>query len=97
MDKIRSYISIAAKAGAVTSGALSLEKCVRSRKAKLVLIAEDASKRTKKEWKALCEANKVPCRVCGTKEMLGRSCGREYRAALALTDKGLADAVLANL
>ena len=48
MDKIRSYISIAAKAGTVVSGALSVEKCIRSHKAKLVLIAQDASENTVK-------------------------------------------------
>lgn len=43
-----SLVGLAAKAGKVVSGEFATEKAVKSQKASLVLIAEDASENTKR-------------------------------------------------
>ena len=45
----------------------------------------------------MCDYYKVPLYFYGTKEALGHFIGKEYRASLAITDAGLANAVLKQL
>ena len=53
-DRALSMLSLAAKAGKVASGEFSVEKAVKSRKAYLVLVADDASENTKKLFRNMC-------------------------------------------
>ena len=46
-DRILNLIGLAMKAGKVVSGEFSVEKCIKSGKARLVIIATDASENTK--------------------------------------------------
>ena len=91
--KVFSYIGLATKSGKIASGEFSTEKAVKEGKAWLVLVAEDASNNTKKMFTNMCTYYEVPIYFFGEKTELGHAMGKEYRASLALTDKGLADAV----
>ncbi|WFR60213.1 ribosomal L7Ae/L30e/S12e/Gadd45 family protein [Anaerocolumna sp. AGMB13025] len=91
--KVFSYIGIAAKAGFLTSGEFMAEKAVKDGKAKLVIVAEDASDNTKKMFTNMCTYYKVPIYFFGEKTKLGHAIGKEFRASLVLLDKGLADMV----
>lgn len=88
-----SMLGIAAKSGNVVSGEFSTEKAVKTNKAYLVLVAEDASNNTKKMFRNMTDFYQVPLRFFGTKEELGKSIGKEFRASLAITDENLAMAV----
>lgn len=91
--KVFSYIGLATKSGKIASGEFSTEKAVKEGKAWLVLVAEDASNNTKKMFTNMCTYYQVPIYFFGEKTELGHAMGKEFRASLALTDKGLADAV----
>lgn len=91
--KVFSYIGLATKSGKIASGEFSTEKAVKEGKAWLVLVAEDASNNTKKMFTNMCTYYQVPIYFFGEKTELGHAMGKEYRASLAFTDKGLADAV----
>lgn len=91
--KVFSYIGLATKSGKIASGEFSTEKAVKEGKAWLVLVASDASNNTKKMFTNMCTYYQVPIYFFGEKTELGHAMGKEYRASLALTDKGLADAV----
>lgn len=41
----------------------------------------------------MCEYYQVPMAVYATREELGHCIGKEFRASLAVTDKGLAESV----
>lgn len=79
------------KAGKLVSGEFLTEKAVKSMKATLVIVAEDASDNTKKMFTNMCTYYEVPLYFWGKKEDLGAAIGREYRASLALTDAGFRD------
>lgn len=96
-DKVLAVLSIAAKAGFIASGEYQTEHAVKSEKAYLVVVAVDASDNTKKMFRNMCEFYNVPMEVYGEKEQLGHSIGKEFRASLAVTDKGLADSVRKKL
>lgn len=96
-DKVLSMIGIAAKAGKVASGEYQTEHEVKSYKAHLVIVAEDASDNTRKKFQNMCEFHKVPIAFYGDKESIGHAIGKEFRASLAITDEGLAKAVQKKL
>ena len=91
--KVFSYIGLAAKAGKLASGEFMSEKVVKEGKAKLVIVAEDASNNTKKMFTNMCTYYKVPIYFFGEKTQLGHAIGKEFRASLVLQDKGLADEI----
>ncbi|MDE7232993.1 MAG: ribosomal L7Ae/L30e/S12e/Gadd45 family protein, partial [Lachnospiraceae bacterium] len=81
----------------VVSGGFATEQAVKSGKARLVIIAEDASGNTRKKYNNMCDFYRVPCVIHGTKNVLGHSMGKEERSILALTDEGFADSIQKHL
>ncbi len=97
MDNWIRYISIAAKAGKVRSGGEQAARCIEGGKAKLVIIAEDASPGSAGKTEALCQRHGVPVITGPGKETLGNLCGRDMRSAVIITDKGIAEAILQKM
>lgn len=95
--KVLSLIGLATRAGKTVSGEFSTEKSVKSGKGYLVLVAEDASENTRKKFRNMCDFYQVPVFVLGSKEELGRYCGKEFRASLAVQDENFAKAILKEL
>lgn len=96
-DKVLSMLGLAAKAGNVASGEFSTEKAVKTFHAELVIVAGDASDNTKKMFRNMCEFYEVPYYEYTTKEILGHAIGKQFRASIAVTDPGLANAVIKQL
>ena len=96
-DRVFSLLGLAAKAGRIASGGFSAEEAVKSRKARLVLIAEDAQANTVKKFTDKCTFYKIPFRFYGSKEALGHAVGKDPRACIAVTDKGFAESILSKL
>ena len=97
MDNALRMVGIATKAGRVASGEFMTENAVKSGKAALVIVAGDASANTKKKFNNMCGFYKVPIRAYSTKEELGRAIGKEFRASMAVTDEGLAQAIMKKM
>ena len=92
-QKVLNLIGLATKAGKTASGEFSTEKAVKTGKASLVIVSEEASDNTKKMFSNMCTYYKVPLYMLGEKEELGHAMGKEMRASLAILDEGLATAV----
>ena len=92
-QKVLNRIGLATKAGKTASGEFSTEKAVKTGKASLVIVSEEASDNTKKMFSNMCTYYKVPLYMLGEKEELGHAMGKEMRASLAILDEGLAKAV----
>ena len=82
--KILNLLGLATKAGKIASGEFAAEKAVKSGKAHLVIISEEAS-------------DKVPIYFFGKKEELGHAMGKEMRASLALLDAGFSKALVKQM
>ena len=91
MDRVLSFLSLATKAGKTASGEFATEKAVKDGRAFLVITAADASDNTKKHFKDMCAYRSIPFRIYSDKEKLGMACGKEYRAQVAICDKGFSD------
>ena len=96
-NKVLSLLGLATKAGKVASGEFSTEKSVKTGKGFLVLVADDASQNTKKKFQNMCDLYEVPIYFIANKEELGRFCGKEFRASLAVQDENFAKAMLKEL
>ena len=96
-NKVLSLLGLATKAGKVASGEFSTEKSVKTGKVFLVLVADDASQNTRKKFQNMCDFYEVPIYFIANKEELGRFCGKEFRASLAVQDENFAKAMLKEL
>ena len=96
-NKVLSLLGLATKAGKVASGEFSTEKSVKTGKGFLVLVADDASQNTRKKFQNMCDFYEVPIYFIANKEELGRFCGKEFRASLAVQDEKFAKAMLKEL
>lgn len=63
---------------------------VQSNEAKLILIAEDISERSKKTLVNKCKSYRVPYFVVEDRVELGKAIGKSDRVAVSITDKGFA-------
>jgi len=96
-DKVLSMVGLAMRAGKVLSGEFSVEKGIRSHQAYLVIVSNQASENTKKNFSDMCSYYKVPIFYYGSKEELGMAIGKPFRASIALTDSGFANAVMKQI
>ena len=96
-DKAYGYLGLAARAGKAPSGEFQTEEAIKRGKAGVVVLATDASENTKKHFKDMCEYRNIPFVELTDKEELGHRIGRSFRASLAITDQGLAEAFLKAL
>ena len=91
MDKALNYLALARKAGRVELGEEPVGAVTRAVKARLVVVANDASDHTWRRAKSFVAGTEQQCiRVPFTKEELGFVVGRTSLAIAAFTDAALA-------
>ena len=89
-NKIYGLIGLARRAGKISFGTESSIETIEKKKAKLVIVAEDSSDRTKKNFKELCEKLNVSFRITGTIEDLSKSIGQVNKAVIVIKDENFA-------
>jgi ribosomal protein L7Ae-like RNA K-turn-binding protein len=94
---IYSFLGLAKKAGKLVSGGDTCARALKSGKAFLVIVAEDASENTKKEFKDSCSYRGVNICYFGKKELLGKYTGKDIRSVIAILDKGFSDELKARI
>ena len=96
-NKILSLVGLATKAGKTVSGEFCTEKEVKTGRAALVIVADDASANTKKKFQNMCDFYEVPIYFYEDKDALGHAMGKEFRASLAVLDEGFAKGIIKQL
>ncbi len=92
--KISNMLGLAKRAGMLASGETAAVSAVKAGKARLLVIAEDASDNTGKRFSDMAAYRNIPLIRCGSRDELGRSIGQGLRSSAAITDQGMADAIL---
>lgn len=92
-DKLLGLLGLAARARKITTGEELVIKDIRSGKAKLVLIASDASNNSRKKIEDKCKYYNVEYHFFGDRFTLGHAIGKETRIAIAIIDDGFAKKV----
>ncbi|NLB23665.1 MAG: 50S ribosomal protein L7ae [Clostridium sp.] len=93
-DKFLSLLGLCQKARKMVSGSMQCESTIRSGKAYLVIISEEASEATKDEFTHLCTSRDVPFIIFGGKDQLGGAIGKYSRTLLAVTDSAFKEMLL---
>ena len=92
-NKIYGLLGISAKAGKVISGTDIVLENISKGKIALVIVAEDASEKTKKNIKYFCEKENVDMIVFGDIFKNSKAIGKQNRAIIAVKDVNLAEAI----
>ena len=90
--KLKNLLSMAQRANMLASGEFAAEQAIRGGKAKMLLVAADASAETKKRYENMTTNNGVSLYFVLNKEELGQIIGKEFRAAVVILDQGFAKA-----
>ncbi|MCD7717160.1 MAG: ribosomal L7Ae/L30e/S12e/Gadd45 family protein [Lachnospiraceae bacterium] len=96
-DSVLSLVGIAKKADRVVSGEFQTETAIKSDRASLVMISLEASGNTRKKFQNMSSFYKIRAYLYGSREELGAASGTGFRAVLAVTDDGLANAIESKL
>ena len=86
--KILGMLGLASRARKITFGADSTIENIK--KVKLIIIAEDASERTKTKFIKLAEDSKIPIIIGGNIEELSKSIGKQNKAIIGVKESNIA-------
>ncbi|MGV3464701.1 MAG: YlxQ family RNA-binding protein [Heyndrickxia sp.] len=95
--KAMSLLGLANRARKVISGEELVLKEIKSSRAKLVLLSNDAAPNTSKRIQDKCLFYKVPVVMIDNREELGSAIGKEARVVVAISDAGFAKKLTALL
>ncbi len=94
-EKIYSFLGFAARARKLVWGKERLRDYIKApKKVKLVVIAEDASERTKYDIKLRCKNTGTEFLVIFTKKELGKLLGKDEISAVGVEDENIIKGVL---
>lgn len=90
MDKLKALnlLGMAYRARKVINGYDSVMISITSNKAKIVLVASDASSKTIEAFSKKCHFYNVPMFVCFDTEELSKAIGKGLAKVLAISDQG---------
>jgi ribosomal protein L7Ae-like RNA K-turn-binding protein len=88
MNKLLNSFGLALRAGALISGENVVLDAITSRKAKLVLTANDISDGSFKKFNDKCNSNDIELvKLEFDRYQIGAALGKEFRVCIAVTDK----------
>lgn len=92
--KVLGLLGLATKAGKISFGIEACKDMVIKKKAKLIIIAEDAADRTKKQMKELCIIAGIRYLEFGTIKIISQSIGKVNKAVIAIREESFSKAII---
>lgn len=92
-NKLMGMLGLATRAGKIAFGTEASIECINKRKAKLVIVAEDCSEKTRKNFEFLCKKNNIPILIHETVESLSKAIGNENKAIICIKDTNFANEI----
>lgn len=90
-------LGLAQKAGKLASGDYAVKAALKAGKARLLVVAADASANSKKDVLFLAETFDVPVAECLTRDELGWAIGKAKRTAIVVLDNNFATMINNNI
>ncbi len=94
MSKFMSFLGLCMRAQKAAAGETAAVNAIKSGKADLIIVSEDASDNTKKKFRNSAEYYKVNIIFFGKKDELGKAIGKNETSVLAVCDSGFAEKIL---
>lgn len=85
-DRLYGLLGLATRAGKMVFGTEACKSSIEKKKVKLLIVATDASERTKKSFYEICEEFNVPMCEKLTIESISNSIGKGNKAVIGITD-----------
>lgn len=92
-DKALGLIGISAKAGKIAFGTEQVKENLEKKKVDLVILAQDASGKTKDNFEFLCKKLNIKVVTYQTIEVLSKTIGKKNKAVLGIKDKNLGEEI----
>lgn len=93
INKVYGLLGLMARARKITYGADACLEEIKKKKIKLVLVAEDASEKTKKNFRYYCTENQIPIVFYGEIDNLSKAIGKSNKAIIGIKDSGVAQKI----
>lgn len=91
--KIGTLLGFAAKSNQLLLGEYSVETGIKTKKAKLVILAEDVNIKRREKLQYWCQDMEIPFLTFGNKEEFGKLLSKKPLGLLAVTDAQMAKAI----
>lgn len=89
-NKVLGLLGLCARAGKAISGTDACIEAMKKQKVKLLLVAEDASEKTKKNMKFYAQKEEIPVCIYGQIEELSKAIGKQNRAVIGIGEPNFA-------
>ena len=93
-NKVLSLLGLCMKAGFLSTGEVAVESAIKSGKANIVILANDASSNTIKKFENSTKFYNIKLIRYSKKEELGRGLGKAERSVLAVCNHGFANKLI---
>ena len=87
-------IGLATRAGKIVFGTEAVLKEIEKSKVKLIIIATDASERTKMKFKKICEQEKIPIYEILNIEEISKTIGQCNKAIIGIKDTNFSNEII---
>ncbi|MFZ5827212.1 MAG: L7Ae/L30e/S12e/Gadd45 family ribosomal protein [Bacillota bacterium] len=94
---LHSMLGLCQRAGKLVSGDFAVEQALRRGKADLLLLAEDASERTREKFLKLAEQAGTRCFSVGDRADFGSALGKADRAVVAIQSRDFTKGIIGIL
>ena len=91
--KVLGMLGISAKAGKIVCGNDATIEDIEKHRVKLVIVAENASERTKKNIKNICDKSNVPILEFGDIDEISKTIGKSNKAIIGIKSKSLSEEI----
>ena len=88
--KIEGLLGLCMRAGALSFGNDACMELIQKKKVKVILIAEDAADRTKRNFTFCCNQNQIPICFYGKIEDLSKAIGKTNKAIFGIRNQSFA-------
>ena len=93
-NKIINLLGLATRARNIVSGDNAVENALKLNKVKMLIISEEASDKTKKNYKFYANKYNIPIIFMGKIEELSNAIGEKNRAIIGIKDRNIANQII---
>lgn len=94
INKVYGLLGLAARARKVVSGTDACIQEIKKNGIKLLIVAEDASEKTKKNFQFYCKNSGIPIYIFGNIEELSKTIGKSNKAIIGIKEENFSKEIV---
>lgn len=93
-DKICGLLGLATRAGQIVFGTEACDKAIEKNSIKLIIVATDASERTKMNFNNICNRKKIPILEILSIEQISKAIGKQNKAVIGVKNLNFSNEIM---